>query len=192
MSYGDADTPPIRIEIDHGFVGWIARTGRSDIIPNTLRDPRPAHIPGTPRREEPMIGAPLVYERRVGGVITLSKLGSNQFDENDLRLLEIIGAQIAIAFDRSRLHEELRREAITDPLVRIWNRRYLMERFREERLRATRSGRELVALMLDIDKFKQVNDTYGHDAGDKVLQELARLVRSQMRAEDIIARYGGE
>jgi diguanylate cyclase (GGDEF)-like protein len=107
-------------------------------------------------------------------------------------LLEIIGAQVAIAVDRARLYAELRREAITDPLVRLWNRRYLMERFREERLRAARSGRPLIALMLDIDKFKRVNDTYGHDAGDVVLQELARLVRVQMRAEDIVARYGGE
>jgi diguanylate cyclase (GGDEF)-like protein len=139
-----------------------------------------------------MIGAPLIYEGRVRGVIILTKLGSHQFDENSLRLLEIIAGQAAIAFDRARLYEELRVDAITDPLVKLWNRRYLMERYREERLRATRSGRPLVALMLDIDKFKRVNDSYGHDAGDVVLQELAQLIRAQMRAEDIVARYGGE
>jgi diguanylate cyclase (GGDEF)-like protein len=192
MSSGESSTPSVRVEIDRGFAGWIARTGEADVIPSTLNDPRPVHIPGTPRREESMIGAPLVYEGRVRGVITLSKLGTHQFDENDLRLLEIIGAQVAIAFDRARLYAELRREAITDPLVRLWNRRYLMERFREERLRAARSRRPLIALMLDIDKFKRVNDTYGHDAGDVVLQELARVVRAQTRAEDIVARYGGE
>jgi diguanylate cyclase (GGDEF)-like protein len=65
-------------------------------------------------------------------------------------------------------------------------------RFKEERARAVRNGHTLVALMLDIDKFKQVNDTYGHDAGDVVLRELALLTRAVVRAEDIVVRYGGE
>lgn len=139
-----------------------------------------------------MIGAPLVYEGKVQGVITLSKLGINQFDENDLRLLEIIAGQAAIAFDRARLYEELRAEAVTDPLTGLYNRRYLMERFREEKSRAIRNRHMLAAIMMDIDKFKRVNDTYGHDAGDVVLRELARVTRSVVRAEDIVSRYGGE
>jgi diguanylate cyclase (GGDEF)-like protein len=133
-----------------------------------------------------------MYEGRVQGVITLSKLGTNQFDENALRLLQIIAAQTAIAFDRARLYEELRADAITDELTQLYNRRYLLERFNEEKARATRNRHTLAVLMLDIDKFKRVNDSYGHDAGDVVLQDLAALVRKVVRAEDIVARYGGE
>jgi diguanylate cyclase (GGDEF)-like protein len=135
---------------------------------------------------------PLAYQGRIRGVITLTKLDRDQFDENALRLLEIVGAQAAIAFDRAQLYDKLRSDAITDPVTRLYNRRYLYERFREEKSRALRNKHSLIALMLDIDKFKQVNDTYGHDAGDAVLEELAKVIRAVVRAEDLVARHGGE
>ena len=72
------------------------------------------------------------------------------------------------------------------------NRRYLQVRLKEELARACRDGSSLVCLMLDIDHFKQVNDTWGHAAGDAVLQELAQRVEAQVRASDVAARYGGE
>jgi diguanylate cyclase (GGDEF)-like protein len=106
--------------------------------------------------------------------------------------LEIIAAQAAIAFDRARLYDELRTQAVTDELTRLYNRRYLLERFREEQSRALRNRHSLAAIMLDVDRFKRVNDRFGHDAGDVVLQELAAVVRKVVRAEDIVARYGGE
>jgi diguanylate cyclase (GGDEF)-like protein len=187
-----SDSAELRFKVGEGITGWIAFNGRSEIVPNTLVDPRVSQIAGTPRREESIVGAPLIYEGRVRGVITLSKLGTNQFDENSLRLLEIIAAQAAIAFDRARLYEELRAEAITDPLTKLHNRRYLLERFREEKARALRNQHTLAAMMLDIDKFKPVNDTFGHDAGDVVLQDLASVIRMVVRAEDIVTRYGGE
>jgi diguanylate cyclase (GGDEF)-like protein len=175
----------LRVRVGEGIAGWIARSGESIIIPNTLVDSRGAQIAGTPVREESMLGAPLVYEGRVRGVITLSKLGVNQFDENALRLLEIIAAQTAIAFDRARLYDELKTEASTDPLTKLYNRRYLLERYKEERSRAIRNRHSLAAIMLDIDGFKRVNDRYGHDAGDMVLQEVALVIRA-------VSRYGGE
>lgn len=189
----DDDEPfDLRIKVGRGLVGWIAQHGQSTIVPNTLKDLRVMQIVGTPTREESMIGAPLVYAGRVQGVITLSRLGVNQFDGNALRLLEIIAAQAAIAFDRARLYAELRTAAITDPMTGLYNRRYLLERFREEQSRAIRNKHTLAALMLDIDRFKQVNDRYGHDAGDVVLRELAGVIRAVVRAEDIVSRYGGE
>ncbi|MGI8826572.1 MAG: diguanylate cyclase [Chloroflexota bacterium] len=181
-----------RLTVGEGVTGWIAQYGQSVLIDNLLHDPRSAHIAGTPSRPESMIGAPLLYEGSVRGAITLSKLGVRQFDQNSLRLLEIVAAQMAIAFDRAHLYQELRAEAITDPLTSLYNRRYLSERYVEERSRALRNQHTLAAMMVDIDKFKHVNDTYGHDAGDLVLQDLARIIRTTVRAEDIVARYGGE
>jgi diguanylate cyclase (GGDEF)-like protein len=183
---------PITLRIGEGIAGWIAEQGEAVMIPNTLKDDRVVHIVGTPIREESILGAPLVYEGRVRGVITLSRLGIAQFDQNALRLLQIIAAQAAIAFDRARLYAELRTEAITDAVTTLYNRRYLLERSKEERSRAIRNGHELAAIMIDIDKFKRVNDRWGHDAGDVVLQHLGGVIRSVVRAEDIVARYGGE
>jgi len=189
---GDPAGHTLVVKVGEGITGWIAMHNSSVIIPNALEDPRASHIADTPRREESMIGVPLVYEERVQGVITLSKLGVNQFDEGDIRLLEIIAGQAAIAFDRVRLYEELRTEAVTDPMTGLYNRRYLFERFKEEQARAVRHTHVLAAIILDIDKFKSVNDRYGHAAGDLVLQELAALIRQVVRTEDIVARYGGE
>jgi len=183
---------PLQIQVGEGFTGWIAAHGEPSVIPNILEDPRVLFLSDTGRREASMVGVPLKYEGRVRGVMTVSKLGRAQFDENSLRLLEIVGAQAAIAFDRARLYEQLRVDAITDPLVQLWNRRYLIESYKEERHRVLRSGQPLACLILDIDQFKQVNDRYGHDAGDRVLQEIGGLLRDHMRGEDIVARYGGE
>jgi diguanylate cyclase (GGDEF)-like protein len=187
-----ADFPFSHIALNEGLTGWVGLHGSSALVRNSDEDPRLATIPNSPDRVESLICAPLIYEGRVRGVITLSKLGSEQFDENSLRLLEIIAAQTAIAFDRARLYTELRTEAVTDPLTRLYNRRYLLERLSEERSRARRNQHPLLVLLLDLDRFKTVNDRYGHDAGDVVLVELARLLRGVMRAEDVLARYGGE
>jgi len=192
ISLADFDPQGMRLKVGEGITGSIAASGKPEIIANMRDDPRASHIPGTPHRAESMIGAPLLYEEQVRGVITLSKLGVNQFDTNALRLLEIIAGQAAIAFDRVRLYDELRTQAVTDELTRLYNRRYLLERFREEQSRAMRNRHSLAAIMLDIDGFKRINDRFGHDAGDMVLQELAGVVRKVVRAEDIVARYGGE
>jgi diguanylate cyclase (GGDEF)-like protein len=181
-----------RLRLGEGFAGWIALHAEGAVVANSLDDDRVVHLVATPSREESLVGAPLLHEGRVQGVITLSRLGTNQFDENDLRLLEIIAAQTALALDRVQLYAELRAQAITDDLTKLHNRRYLSERFKEERARALRNQHTLAVIMLDIDSFKRVNDHYGHDAGDAVLQDLAMVTRAVVRAEDVVARYGGE
>lgn len=181
-----------RLRIGEGITGWIAEHGEAVLIDDTLTDERSRQIPGTPVRSESVIGAPMIYEGRVRGVITLSKTGIGRFDHNELRLLRIIAAQGALAFDRARLYEQLRNDAITDPLTGLYNRRALHERLAEEYSRAIRNEHPLVVIMMDIDKFKRVNDSRGHKAGDLVLAELARIIRHVVRAEDVVARFGGE
>lgn len=192
LAQPDFDPSGIQLRVGEGITGAIAATGRSELIANTLSDVRGSQIAGTPRRSESMIGAALMVEGRVRGVITLSKLGTHQFDQNALRLLEIIAGQTALACDRARLYDELRTEAVTDELTGLFNRRYLFARYTEEQARAIRNGHPLAAIMLDLDKFKRVNDTFGHEAGDVVLREVAAVVRKIVRTEDIVARYGGE
>jgi diguanylate cyclase (GGDEF)-like protein len=90
------------------------------------------------------------------------------------------------------LRERLRLQSTRDPLTELFNRRYMEESLDRELRRAIRKEIPLSVMMVDIDHFKKFNDAYGHEAGDWLLQELARIFRTQLRAEDIACRYGGE
>jgi len=90
------------------------------------------------------------------------------------------------------LREALRTQSIRDPLTGLYNRRYLQEILEREIRRAVRSDQPLGILMLDLDHFKKFNDTYGHEAGDSVLREAATFLSKNIRAEDIVCRFGGE
>jgi diguanylate cyclase (GGDEF)-like protein len=92
----------------------------------------------------------------------------------------------------AKYHEEIYRMTIVDGLTQIHNKRYLQEALEREVMRARRHGRELAVLMFDIDHFKRINDQYGHLAGDHVLRELARVVQTRVRRDEVFARYGGE
>lgn len=87
---------------------------------------------------------------------------------------------------------ELQRAAITDPLMGIYNRRFLYHRLEEEVARAQRYGTPLSILMIDLDHFKNINDRYGHQTGDRVLQEIARMIQHGVRKSDYVGRFGGE
>jgi diguanylate cyclase (GGDEF)-like protein/PAS domain S-box-containing protein len=108
------------------------------------------------------------------------------------RLAVAAASQIALSHANLRLRETLREQSIRDPLTGLFNRRFLQESLDKELQRAKRKKRSLAILFLDLDNFKCFNDTFGHDAGDSVLQSMAETFRSQFRAEDVICRYGGE
>ncbi len=175
-----------------GIHGWVAQHRESVIVDDLVMDPRASESTRGLTAPISAVATPLIYEGTVLGVIILGKQGANAFDEDALRLLEIVATQTAIALDRCRLYEKLRLQALTDGLTGLFNRRYLVDRFTEEHSRARRSGHSISVLMLDVDDFKLFNDTYGHDCGDEVLRAMADLLRRELRTEDIIARHGGE
>ncbi|MEZ5613699.1 MAG: diguanylate cyclase [Rhodocyclaceae bacterium] len=117
--------------------------------------------------------------------ITERKQMETELKENNDKLLRQL-------YEINRLQAELREQAVRDGLTNLFNRRYLDETLERELARAKREGYPLSLVMLDIDHFKQLNDTYGHQAGDKVLRELAALLWGDVRAEDVPCRYGGE
>ena len=92
----------------------------------------------------------------------------------------------------SQYHETIYRMTIMDGLTSVHNKRYLIEQLERELSRATRHGRPLALVMIDIDNFKEVNDNFGHLAGDHVLKEVAQLAKNRVRPDDVIARYGGD
>ncbi|GGK30486.1 hypothetical protein GCM10010124_24100 [Pilimelia terevasa] len=131
--------------------------------------------------------------RRTAGLLAVyDRLGAEEFDDADLSTLRTFAGQAAVAVDNVRAHEEAHRLSLTDPLTGLWNYRYLQEAAHREVERATRFDRTLTALALDIDRFKRINDTYGHRAGDAVLVEFARRLRLGVREVDAVFRQGGE
>ena len=109
-----------------------------------------------------------------------------------MRLLETVTRLASDALGNAMQHAEAESNALTDPLTGLPNARYLALRFEEEAARARRTDRSFQVMMLDLDEFKNVNDTYGHKIGDRVLREVAHLIQGQLREYDFLARSGGD
>lgn len=130
-------------------------------------------------------------EGQVTCVICISKeiTERKRMEEQLRRANEQLSAQLA---EIETLHESLREQAIRDPLTGLYNLRFLAESMKREIAQATRENTSLSVVFMDIDHFKDFNDTYGHKAGDEVLQALGKMLSTQTRAGDIACRYGGE
>jgi diguanylate cyclase (GGDEF)-like protein len=182
--------PGIRIPVGVGLLGSVARTG----VARRGRVDRdgPALAPGEPPCRTYM-AVPFSVPDSVKGVLALyDRVGDDEFDDPDLVTLRTFAGQAAIAVENVRVHEEAQRLSHTDALTSLYNYRTLKDSLRREVERASRFGHRLCVLALDLDRFKDVNDSYGHAAGDVVLVEFARRVRSVIREVDLAFRRGGE
>jgi two-component system cell cycle response regulator len=140
-----------------------------------------------------VIAVPLRQSGRIVGVVNLyDKEGGRQFSAHDLETILAFATQASVAIDNVLLHQEAQRLSLTDPLTGLWNYRYLTLGLGHEIERASRFTRPLAVLMLDLDRFKAINDEHGHQIGDAVLIELAGRMRAEVREVDTVARYGGE
>lgn len=175
----------------------------------------------TGRYPKAWLGVPILNRDRVIGVLSLQNYEREDvFTADDVRVISTVAAHIGIALQNAqlysavqtelaerqraeaalrtqlaeveRLQTQLREQAIRDPLTHLFNRRYLEETLERELLRARREHRPLGVVMMDIDHFKRLNDTYSHAAGDRMLQALADLLRQHSRGGDVACRYGGE
>ncbi len=131
------------------------------------------------------------HDRLVGGFCTLTETASDLSKEN-IELITVVATQMAIAVENSILYEMTKKLAITDELTSLYNYRYFRNRLAGELSRAKRYNRPLSLIMLDLDDFKNYNDTYGHLQGDKALRETAKIMVRNCRESDMVARYGGE
>jgi diguanylate cyclase (GGDEF)-like protein len=126
------------------------------------------------------------------GLFYLNTEHKNALSTAKRQLARNVSEQIALALANLRLREELQYQSIRDGLTGLYNRRYLEECLERELDRAQRTEQSLGIIMIDVDHFKQFNDTWGHSAGDQVLQEIGRFLRQNIRSSDIACRYGGE
>ena len=180
------------LQLGEGLAGTVAASGRPVLMSETDGEvaPRPPVEPSAPTA----LGVPLLRGDRFMGVLALyGRSLPDPFEEADLDTLGSFAAQASVAIENVLLHQEAQRLSITDGLTGVWNRRYLALTLAKEIERAQRFERQLSLLMVDIDRFKDVNDAYGHLRGDEVLVELSRRMLSRIRGEiDTLARFGGE
>jgi diguanylate cyclase (GGDEF)-like protein len=126
------------------------------------------------------------------GVFQIASIEPDAFTEDDARLLELLLGHTASAIKRIRLQNELTEQAIHDPLTGLHNRYYLKHVLDQEVKRSKRYNHCIAFLMIDVNRFKEINDRYGHQVGDEVLQAIASLLRKAVRESDIVVRYGGD
>ncbi|HEU4768300.1 MAG TPA: diguanylate cyclase [Pyrinomonadaceae bacterium] len=139
-----------------------------------------------------MASLPLFKDEVLLGALSVYSSDLEQYTDDHMRLLETVTRLASDALANAMQHAEAESNALTDPLTGLPNARYLALRFEEEAARARRTDRAFQVVMLDLDEFKNVNDTYGHKAGDRMLREVAHLISSQLREYDFLARYGGD
>jgi diguanylate cyclase (GGDEF)-like protein len=139
-----------------------------------------------------LIMLPLVAKDEGVGLVELTFDGRPTRDAGLIRLARTMTHEAAMALENATLYETARNLADRDPLTGFYNHRYLHERMSEEVVRAVRMGRPLSVVMLDLDDFKLVNDSFGHVYGDRVLVHVAELIRTTLRGSDVAARYGGD
>lgn len=139
---------------------------------------------------ESILLEPIVYNEECLGVILLASAGN--YPQAIESQLEIYTYGLSLGMYNAITHDKIEQLAILDPLTKMYNRRFGMDRLKEEYGRSLRTGAPLAILMLDIDHFKHVNDKYGHIVGDKVLVEFSQAIKNHLRKSDVFIRYGGE
>jgi len=166
-------------------------TGQAMVIPDTSLAPnwQPCDLS---TQAAAWIGAPILAYDHQWGVLCLSSRKANTYQARQTQYLALYASQSALALENARLFEEVKRLAITDSLTGLSTRRQLFYLGERELERFQRYGTVFSAIMLDIDDFKKINDTYGHLVGDRVLMTVAERCRLNVRNVDIIGRYGGE
>ena len=178
-----------------GIAGWIAEHGQSLIVEDVSRDSRfdPEMDQKTNFTTKSIIGVPLKSRNKVFGVIELiNKIDGSSFTSYQLTLLQTIADYAAIAIEKNYYLKALKHVASVDPLTGLYNRRTFYRFFEKELARAERNSTTFSLIMLDIDKFKQINDTLGHESGDRVLLIISNILKEITRSSDMVCRFGGD
>ena len=183
-----------QLPMSGGITGWAFARGAPYNCGNTTAHPSASTIPGTGGDQSPesLLVIPLIAGDHRIGVLDVWRHGYDSFSDRDLEHCALFAHVTAAAWNNAQLYRELEARAHTDALTGLRNTRWLDETAPQETARSLRSGSNIGVLLLDLDHFKLVNDTGGHAAGDRVLREVAGVLRSVVRTGDDVVRFGGE
>ncbi len=186
----DGSTTLFSVPRQNGLTYTVARSGKTIVVEDIKNHPiyinTPADWGGS------IIGIPLKMNETVVGVMNLSRSIIGGFTTAELRLLNLLSDQAAVAISNASLHQQISRKAYSDTVTGLPNRRALDERLEKEVMLARRTGQLFSIIMMDLDGFKAVNDTYGHALGDQVLRVTFNYLGQGLRTTDFLARYGGD
>ncbi|HUH98935.1 MAG TPA: sensor domain-containing diguanylate cyclase [Anaerolineales bacterium] len=173
-----------------GLTYTVARSGEQIVVDDM--GSHPSFKESTDDWEGSIIGIPLKFSDNVVGVMDLSKSVVGGFSPSELRLLGLLADQAAVAISNASLHQMVSAQAYTDTVTGIHNRRALDDHLEQEVYNARRNGYSFAVIMMDLDGFKEVNDTYGHATGDQVLRVMSNYLAILLRSSDFLVRYGGD
>ena len=184
----------VRLKVGEGIAGWVAKNGEQVISPDVEHDPRFARRvdQSTQWETHSVICVPLKSRLRVLGVIQLVNVNLAQFNEPEVFFLQALCDYAAIAIENAKWVEKIQELTITDDCTGLFNARHLYKTLETEVYRSARFNYEFTVVFIDLDHFKQVNDTHGHLIGSQLLAEIGYLIKAQLRLIDYAFRYGGD
>lgn len=180
------------VPLGERIAGWVALHQKPLLVQEEGESPLALSREGG--YETPSFASvPILVQGQVYGVLNAAdKWDSKPLSEDDLATMQLLATHLGVCIERSLLQTQVRAQANSDGLTSTYNHRYFHERLEEELARAKRHPRPVSLLLADLDNFKRFNDTYGHPTGDRILVEVADLLKDTVRATDILCRYGGD
>jgi diguanylate cyclase (GGDEF)-like protein/putative nucleotidyltransferase with HDIG domain len=180
------------IRSGHGLTGWVARNRRPLVNARPSTDFEAAGLPSDRTSLHAALVCPLLFNERFIGTISVYHTEASVYTDDHRRLLDRISEQAAAVIYNSIVFEQTQEDSLTDPLTALPNTRFMFMHLTRELARAERLKSEVSLLVMDLDNFKDINDTYGHHVGDRALREVAGVLRTGIRPYDICVRYAGD
>jgi diguanylate cyclase (GGDEF)-like protein/putative nucleotidyltransferase with HDIG domain len=177
-----------RIGLSEGMIGQVARTGQVAMVRESSDSTPKLVLPSSVSS----IGLPVVYAEQLLGVLYVESSQACDYPEQEVLLLRTLADLFAGALHNALTFQKAQEQAITDGLTGVKTHRFLMEALSAEWKRSTRANRPFALVLMDLDRFKFVNDFYGHLEGDVVLQRVGHILEQNCRRSDVVARYGGD
>ena len=188
-----ADPTYITVDLDHPIVSYLSKNPGPVIIRELLKLQELKPFAEELLAEKIVLLAPISISNRIEGLICCGeKIFGDDWGRSDIRMFNILVNIISISLSNARMYENVKMMSFTDGMTGLNNYRYFDNRLREEIKRAQRSGGLVSLIILDIDHFKNYNDSLGHQSGDEALRKLGLLLKNTAREDDIVNRYGGE
>ena len=185
----------VRLKLGEGIAGWVAQQGEPVLIEDVRNDPRftPKIDELTQTDTQSVVCVPVKGREKILGVIELVNfVGKGSFRKDDIPILKNLADYAAIALENARYVQRIHELTITDDCTSLYNARHLNFVLDAEIYRSTRYGYEFSVIFIDLDYFKQVNDTYGHLVGSRLLGMIGDVIKSHLRMIDYAFRYGGD
>src|SRR6267154_2232262 len=197
LAVGTASTAlkDVRVKMGQGIAGWVAAHGETVVVPDTSKDTRffSQVDEKTKTETQSIVAVPVKFRDTCLGVIELINcIGPDGFDARDLKLLEALSDFAAIALENARHVKRIHELTITDDCTSLYNARHMQFILETEIYRSQRYNYEFSVVFIDLDHFKQVNDTHGHLVGSRLLAEIGNALKEHCRLIDFAFRYGGD